>query len=178
MERYEGDNYMIGVWFPVTKGQYALVDRDLYEEVTKFKWTYHQSGHICRKVKIDDNRFSTIGLHQFIIFRSVEEYIGDIDHRNLDKRDCRRENLRVGTRSQNQANMPPRRGRKYKGVFHSYYKDTLYIRAGIRVNNKLIYLGSFNTDEEAALAYNEAAIKYFGEFALLNEIEGMKEIKI
>jgi len=56
--------------------------------------------------------------------------------------------------------------RKYLGV--SYNRK--YIRAKISVNGKNINLGYFKTEIDAAIAYNEAAIKYHGEFANLNKI--------
>lgn len=41
-------------------------------------------------------------------------------------------------------------------------------RAGIRVNQQRIYLGCYKTSEEAAIAYDKAARRYFGEFAFQN----------
>jgi hypothetical protein len=55
---------------------------------------------------------------------------------------------------------------KYKGV--CFDKQTSKWVSHIRVNGKTIKLGRYLIEEEAAQAYNEAAIKYFGEFARLN----------
>ena len=42
--------------------------------------------------------------------------------------------------------------------------------ARIKVKGKLIYLGGYDTEEAAALAYNAAAIKHFGEYAKINQV--------
>ncbi|MBA7566322.1 hypothetical protein ES708_08013 [subsurface metagenome] len=56
---------------------------------------------------------------------------------------------------------------KYKGIHIIRGK---YITARIQIDGKQIHLGMFLTETEAAHAYNAAAIKYFGEYAQLNEI--------
>lgn len=89
----------------------------------------------------------------------------DIDHKNHDYKD--NIVLRMSTRSQNIANSRPK-DKKYKGIW--YVKSVKKYRAAITVNYKAIHLGYFFTEKEAALAYNEAAKKYFGEFACLNII--------
>lgn len=58
--------------------------------------------------------------------------------------------------------------KKYKGAYFSREKRKFYSK--IKVDYKSIHLGYFPTEEEAALAYNQAAIKYHGEFARLNTI--------
>jgi hypothetical protein len=66
------------------------------------------------------------------------------------------------------------RSSAYKGVYihKRKYKDKEYSSfvAGITLNFKRLYLGSFKNEIDAAIAYNEAAIKYHGEFANLNII--------
>jgi hypothetical protein len=56
--------------------------------------------------------------------------------------------------------------KEYKGV-HWHTRDCVW-NANIRVNKRLIHLGSFKNKLEAAKAYDEAAKRYFGEFACLN----------
>lgn len=103
----------------------------------------------------------TYYLHKMIIV--TDSYV---DHRNGNKLDCRRENLRLATNSQNMYN----RGKTlantsgYKGVF----KNRNLWMARIKVDKKPIYIGSFATKQEAALKYDMAAKKYHGEFARLN----------
>jgi hypothetical protein len=63
---------------------------------------------------------------------------------------------------------PRKLSSKYKGV-HYIKKKKMY-RARIGINYKQISLGCFATELEAAKAYNEAATKYFGAFAQLNDI--------
>ncbi len=94
---------------------------------------------------------------------------GDVvDHVDQNPLNNSRGNLRPATRSQNAANRGVTKRSKtgYKGVF--YCKKSKWFKAMIRVDYTLYYLGMFKTAEEAAVAYNVAAIEYFKEFATLN----------
>ena len=93
-----------------------------------------------------------------------------IDHINGDRTDNRIDNLRLATHAQNMRNtkISSRNTTGYKGV--SWYDCNKKFVSRIHLNSKKIHLGSFNTKEEAALAYNAAALKYHGEFAQLNEV--------
>jgi len=92
-----------------------------------------------------------------------------VDHKNGDKLDARRENLRVATKSQNAANVgrlsTNRTG--LKGVS----KQANRFRAFVHKGGKTIYLGSFDTKEEAACKYDREAKKLFGEFAKTNKLK-------
>lgn len=86
-----------------------------------------------------------------------------VDHRNGDPRDNRRANLRQCSVSQNSCNAPPRPN-KFKGV----YTDKGKIVARIKVGDRLVWLGRFASPAEAAMAYDRAAERHFGDFAWLN----------
>lgn len=94
----------------------------------------------------------------------------EIDHKNRNPLDNRRENLRYCTHSQNLANKSMQVNSKtgYRGV--DFHKARGKFRARIVVKDRSIHLGRFNTPEEAALAYNIAAKEIYGEFAFLNVI--------
>jgi hypothetical protein len=94
----------------------------------------------------------------------------EIDHRNRDKVDNRIENLRPATSSQNKGNIGLLRTNRsgYRGV--SLNSRSGKWHAQIKINGKQTYLGRFDTPEQAALRYNEAARQHFGEFAHLNQV--------
>lgn len=90
---------------------------------------------------------------------------GLIDHKNHDGTDNRRANLREATPSQNHANRTYQ-GRTVSGLKGAFYhSDTGRWTSRIGVRGKLLYLGLFDTPEEAHAAYNAAARKHYGEFA-------------
>lgn len=116
----------------------------------------------------------------------VSEYTQPfIDHKNRDKSDNTRSNLRFCTPSQNNINRGAYGKSKYNGVFpfidtrKRLNKELEKKRkmskpkfiSKISVNGKKIHLGTFINEIDAAKAYNEAAKKYHGEFANLNIVD-------
>lgn len=151
----------------------TFVDDDIYECYKDYKWSLDGKGYPKVTVPSLTNRsgYTTLKLHRLITKPKSGE---QVDHINGNKLDNRRSNLRLCNNSQNQMNQS-----KKKGVFRSDYKGVCWKKqqgkwyARIGVNYKRIHLGYFNTEKEAALAYNAAALKYFGEFARLNIIDGV-----
>ncbi|RAT01424.1 hypothetical protein A6E27_23105 [Bacillus cereus] len=123
----------------------VLVDEDV---VIERKIRVCGTGHV--KIIVDNKE---IGLHEYIIGKPPKGM--EIDHINRIKTDNRRCNLRFSTREQNASNV------KRKGC--SFVNGKW--RSRIVVNNKHIYLGFFDTEEEAHEAYKLATIKYRGEFS-------------
>lgn len=149
---------------PLTQGKVALVDDEDYERVSKYKW-YINNGYARTDVGPNGK---PIYLHRFIMYLYDESV--RLDHINDNRCDDRKSNLRVATSSQNRANMnkPVGGTSKYKGV--SWDKAAQKWRASIRVDYKKKFLGLFVNEEDAARTYDEAALKYFGEFARINGV--------
>jgi hypothetical protein len=93
-----------------------------------------------------------------------------VDHKNGDRLDNRKENLRIANPSQNcwNSKLCTKNTSGYKGV--TYVKKTGKWAAQIHLKNKKISLGSFESRHDAARMYNFWAIDLFGEFAKLNVI--------
>lgn len=91
-----------------------------------------------------------------------------VDHANGDGLDNRRQNLRLASRSQNNANRTSLSKSGFRGVYFWSGRFEAYIANPERGSKKNIRLGSFGTAEEAARAYDQAAVERFGEFARLN----------
>jgi len=117
-----------------------------------------------------------IHLHHFIVQRmglTWDTLTHEIDHKNRIKLDNQRENLRIATRSENISNQLISMGESgYRGVTR-HHTDRWIAR--IRIGQTRPSLGIYDTPEDAARAYNQAALVHFGEFAILNIIEDSNE---
>jgi len=154
----------------LTKGKFALVDDSDFKYLNQFHWSIDGSGYPQRATKINGKR-RPIRMH-----RDILKLVGSetSDHEDLDKLNNQRNNLRRCTKRDNNRNRGLLRNNTsgYVGVY--FMNDTPRAKpwtTQIKVNYKSIYLGTFKNKIEAAKVYNQAAKKYFGEFARLNKIE-------
>lgn len=150
----------------LTQNQYALIDKDEFININRFSWFvskiensyYVRRWCVCPLVK----QRCMIFMHRQIMSAPHNK---DVDHKDHNPLNNQKINLRICNRSQHNCNRMPRKG-KYKGV--NMDKKTNKPRARITYNGKLISLGCFNSNIEAAKAYDKAAKEYFGEFACVN----------
>lgn len=144
-----------------------IVDDEDYENVKYYSWNLNGGENTVIQGWVN-NKCVSIG--RFLLGESNLE----ADHKDCNIFNNQKSNLRNATRAQNAINKPFNytNNSGYKGV--SFYKPSSKWRARIKVDQKEIHLGHFNDIIDAAKAYNEAALKYFGEFAWLNKIPEME----
>lgn len=164
------------VFIPLSKGYVAIIDFADFERIRPYKWhakLYDGVPYAARSEYLPDS-YAEFGHNKsnktVLMHRQIGMLMGfsDVDHKNRDTLNNRRANLRPCTRSQNCANQKLRSTNSsgFKGV--NWKKDQKAWCARISVGYKRIHLGYFLTSEEAAKAYDAAAVKHFGEFARVN----------
>lgn len=150
---------------PLTKGQFALVDDEDFDQVNQFKWSVLKKRNTFTAVRYGEER-KFYYLSRFLLNVTDKNIIVDhINHNGLDNRRC---NLRLCTNQQNLFNMTKgkRTNSVYKGVTWKKDRNKWYSR--VMFNYKEYGLGHYLTEIEAAKAYDKKAIELFGEFANLN----------
>lgn len=149
--------------------KYALVDDDMFEYLNQWHWGYSRGYALRDKVNIKGIPKGKIFMHRVIMQTPVGM---ETDHKNGNKADNRRENLRICTKGQNNANrgLAANNTSGYKGVTWDKNRNKWF--AQTKLAQKKINLGRFSTKEEAALAYNAFVKEHFGDFARLNEVLG------
>jgi hypothetical protein len=154
----------------LTQGYYTIVDDEDYEYLSLKKWHVKLSGgaYACGKLWLPEERKSkNIKMHRVILGITDPSVI--VDHINRDGLDNRRVNLRICSRTQNQANRVVSYGTsRYKGV--AFDKKNENWESYIGYQGKKIHLGKFDNEIDAARRYNEEALKLFGEFSMVNDV--------
>jgi len=157
---------------PLTQGKYAIVDPEDYKELAKYEWYAKRCerrfyAERWGKAKQGSGVKGTgVKMHQVIMGTVKGKVIDHINHNGLDNRKA---NLRFATAQQNSWNKRKQEGSyssKYKGVHR--VKSEKKWRARITCNGRVIYIGRFDDERAAAMAYDAKAKEMFGDYASLN----------
>jgi hypothetical protein len=157
---------------PLTQGKVAVIDDADWPIVAPYRryaskqpnGRFYAIANLWNPEKYAQDK---IRMHRLIL--GITDPAIKVDHRNLDGLLNRRENIRACTNAENIRNRPKGStptSSKYKGVSWASFREKW--TAQIVVNKKHIILGNFDSEEDAARAYNDGATRYFAEFARLN----------
>ncbi|MEN6334893.1 MAG: hypothetical protein ABFE01_11575 [Phycisphaerales bacterium] len=148
---------------PLTRGLFAIVDPEDYEELNKHKWCATVGKHTCYACRGGSDG-KLVFMHR-VVMKTPPDMI--VDHINLDGLDNRKRFLRNCTQEQNSYNRAPHRGATgFKGV--RYHEQNGKYKSLIRYKGKDILIGWFDDPIEAAKARDRKAWELQGEFAYLN----------
>lgn len=153
-------------------GLFAIVDEADADLVSAYRGHPHKKNRrfyaIADAPLVGGGRVK-VRMHRLVL--GLTDPNDQADHVNHDGLDNRRSNLRKTTNQQNGFNQRSAEGStsRFRGV--SWTTDRSKWHAQIRHNNKLYHLGHFDDEIDAARAYDEAARRFFGEFAFLNLTE-------
>lgn len=144
--------------------KYMLVDDEDFEWFNQFSIILRGGGYAARLFYINGKQ-KTLLIHREIMNAERNQLV---DHKNQNKLDNRKSNLRFCSRSTNAMNCKVHKHNTsgYKGV--SYMKSIKKYRAYIVLKDKQINLGCYSNKTDAAKAYDKKALELFGEFASLN----------
>jgi hypothetical protein len=163
----------------------VLVDDEDYEFLTNvYDMSINQHGYVyCKlKEKYKHKRmgFYTGSLHKILVFQDNTNRMINVDHKDGNKLNNQKENLRICTHANNMKNRKPNNKQlgkdtasKYKGVW--WNKKLNMWRVQIRSDNKRIGIGCFTNEIAAANAYNYYAKELHKEYAKLNDVEFMEK---
>jgi len=154
----------------LSKQEVVLVDDEDFDRLNHYKWylsvsSPDGSGYACRSCYAN-GKVTSIYMHRELL--NVPKGF-QTDHKDGNKLNNQKDNLRIATGQENCRNRPRRGNNKsgYKGV--TQYEDGRRWEASIWLDgHKHKYIGVFESAMDAALAYDKSAIEFFGEFARLN----------
>ncbi len=149
---------------PLTQGLVALVDDEDFEYLNQWKWYTGKSKNTSYALRTDRafGTKKTLRMHR-VIMNTTENM--DVDHRDRNGLNNQKSNLRNCTKQQNGMNKKEysNTSSKFKGV--SWYPRHKKWVAYISFKRKRIFLGYFNSEEEAAKVRDVASKEFFGEFS-------------
>lgn len=156
----------------LTKGLVAIVDDVVFEWLSQYKWYANKTRNAtyARREEIIDGMRVKKYMHREVLGIGKNK-VFVVDHIDGNTLNNQKDNLRAVSHRQNLRNqqLQSNTSSKFKGV--CFVKASGKWIAGIKINYRRINLGTYSSEEEAAFAYNEAAIKYHGQYARLNPIE-------
>jgi len=146
----------------LSQGLFAIIDDEDYASMSNYNWYFDGRSYAVRSVTVNGKRVK-IWMHREILGVSCE-----VDHINGDGLDNRKCNLRPASHMENMRNRKPNTvsTSKYRGVY--WHKQAKKWRARLRTQGLHLSLGLFENEVSAAVAYDNAALRVFGEFARLN----------
>jgi len=162
---------------PLTQGKVMQCDDEDFDWFNQFKWHAVKDVNVWyarRKFYMKSGKKKSVRAHQFLMLGAKK-----IDHKDGNGLNNQKENLREATDTQNKQNQ----GKHSKTASSSYkgvcWREYVLIRKGvvypyahwlasITVNKVRLFLGHYESEDDAAIAYDYAAKIYFGEFARLN----------
>lgn len=149
----------------LTRGKWATVDDEFYDELVAMGSWYFNGRYAVRNHNTSKGH-RTVYMHKVVMSMAGRYPAKMGDHRNRRTLDNRIDNLRPATKSQNNRNVSLRKNNT------SGFKGVIWHRgrwlAQIRVDLKNRHVGYFKSKVKAARAYDQAALRYFGEFASTN----------
>jgi hypothetical protein len=152
----------------LTEGKFALVDPQDFYWLNNFDWCADGKGdciYAVRHLLSADEKANVVRMHRYIM-KAPDKLL--VDHRNGDGLDNRRDNLRLATHSQNTCNRKKKTCTSSKYIGVCLDKQTGKWRSLIMINGKSLSLGRFDSELDAAKAYDVAAREYHKDFARLN----------
>jgi len=152
----------------LSNGVRAKLDKDDYDFVSRFSWSCSQDGYAVRNV--NDGKVTRQVSMARLILGLPNGDPRQVDHIDGDRLNNIKKNLRIVTSQENNFNKRKYRGSsftsKYKGV--SWDTSNKKWRARLKIDKKDIHIGRFESEVEAAKAYDEKAKELFKELAHLN----------
>jgi len=153
----------------LSQGKVAQVDDDMFEYLNQWKWTAYKNPKdktwYALRATGGRKNHKTIYMHREIMNPQAGM---EVDHKDGNGLNNQKGNLRICTKSQNQYNKSIQKNNKsgYKGVW--FDKIRLRWAVSITIDGKSRRIGRYTDIVQAARAYDEAAKRYYGEFAKLN----------
>ena len=154
---------------PLTRNQFAIIDACMCECLSGFSWWTQKgsNGYYAVSQKVVNGKQEHISMESIVIGKKAGYVIDHINGNGLDNRCC---NLQHITNTQNL-----QKGYVKKGVFSSDFKGVSrgrYLKKAGKYSwvsiIRGIYIGSFTEEKDAAIEYDKAAIREFGDYAALN----------
>lgn len=147
--------------------RFAIVDPEDFVGLSRYSWKLDRHGYAIRNTRVNGKSVGVL-MHRQILGLTPRDRDVHTDHRNGERLDNRRDNLRRCSLSENNRHNGPHRSSssRYKGV--TWHRGVSKWQAAIYSGGKTHYLGLYESEDAAARAYDVAAEQLFGDYAFLN----------